>query len=447
MPCDPLVSCCLGDEPICNNTVETYVEPVIVEENITVESKPTGEFPERNFTYKELFSYINNITDSDFKFKADNRNLSYIQELKNKDHHIFVSNKDYPLWVIEVINDSDDQIKNSTMFLEYTRLPGWDGYEYFLNDTWWYRTMPPMTEKELEEKMPGYDWKDYRIHDSEWIRRIWIQKALNTSLGVIPDTQYQGRVFDQDGYWVSNFDSSMALQVIPCTKDIIIYQNFESTVTTQTYNLAGANEDALLNNWETLIDYQRKTMTNQTELVMEFCGITKEMLEGSRVRDIMYNDTLVYNWKLFYKLRYNFSFFINNVSLDKPRDGYNWMKSVNVTFINLEQNYLNEVNYWSSYVSVKVLINDSGKIEEYFDGFIKGEALDPGESVTKYFEKESSRFKDNATLIFYPYFGYPDLAEPKRSYLGDPVVYELFGQEKSTSPNSSLTLSSNATIG
>ena len=77
-----------------------------------------------------------------------------------------------------------------------------------------------------------------------------------------------------------------------------------------------------------------------------------------------------------------------------------------------------------------VTINDSGDEEDYMDTLIKGSRLEPGDSITKAYDRESKRFDGNVSMILWPYFGYPDLAGQKKRYLGKPLIIPLLQDSK-----------------
>ncbi len=409
-----------------NETVHVLDEPPIIE---TILSEPDNvtdleiEFPDRNFTLDELFDEINRITDSDYRFKVDNRSRKYQEEVRPEGQDIYPSNRKHTVFVVHTFNDS--RIRNASAFNDFVSVDNWEAWRYYYNETVLYWRTLPLTEKELEKVDKDYSYKKYRLVDSDFITTFWDQRQVNTSIGIIPQTIVHGRVFDIYGIWTHNRGCAGTLHIIPCTKNIIIYQKLESGMDTLSSSYTGSTYSELMFNYNSIINKRQPEMTNISEQIMEFCGMAPEMLQDFSIETKVLNETTVWNWKMFYLTKYKFNFTVNSINATMEKKE-NVINSINLTFTNNENTSAQNVGYYSYYISMEVYINNSGRVDQYMDTFIKGEVLIPGESVTKTYYKDSNiDFEENATMIFKPYFGWPEMGKQYKRYLGKDIIVPI----------------------
>jgi len=442
--------CCLdqNDNQVCDSEEVIHEEEIIepteeveeeLEENIsiilndssehieTIESLISNELPDRNFTLQQLEDFIDGMTDFKYFFKEENNSEPVVIDLRNKNHTLIRSNQIEKNFVIHFINNTEDLLQDMKDFYAFVKAPDWQVWRYYINETEWGWLYPELSEEELMAILPKYDYRKYYKNDqhSIWIDYDVTEKPVVTSLGTILQFNMESMVLSQFGYWQGNWEPSLLVYKVPCTKDIVVYIKPRWSEDFGYTGHANQKKEAANKNWERDIERKKPEMINYSDQIMEFCGIRNSMFNGIKFKSYENSTKLVHNWNVYFRLLYNFTFNVTNITVVETDKGYK-VTGVNVSFISYDGKDFEVFNRFT-HILVKMEINDSGRIDLYHDTFIKpGLWFKVGERFDRYIEKEYKfTFGENATMIFWPYFGRDELAERQKYYLGDPVIVKI----------------------
>lgn len=402
--------CCLdqNNNSICDNDEKT--------EKTKLEDA-SGLLPGRSFDIESLTKYINNMTAKQRIFRTDTSDTPYLKQLRGKGQKIIASDFANKYFVIQLLNSSTN--KGCGDFYDFARANNWDGWRYYINETSWHFLTRPLSREELQRILPKYDYKDYIGIQSNWIDVIVRERPLQTRHGQIPQYEFLTMIMDQYGYWQGAWESFLYLLKVPCTQDTVVYIRPEWDINFGRTMIANQKQEHVFTNWEADIGRKQGLLIEYADKIMDFCGINT--LPNMSIQAFSNQTKLVYNWKVFFRQVFKYSFSAR-AETQNETDGSFKIKSVNMTFVNYETSIRMDYDY----LSVKMQINDSGTIKDYYDPFIKGGKLVLGEKITQYYERESlESFGRNATMILMPYLGWSELAEPKRYYIGSPLVLKI----------------------
>lgn len=407
-----------------NNSEET--EQIEVEEVPEVNEEIINQLPERNFTIEELGNHIYTLTNVPQLFKEVNISEKYILDLKNKNHLLFTSNNQFKGWVIEVINNKEDQLQTMEDFYNYVRAEKWEGWRYYMNETTWHWLSKPLTEDELKEIVPDYDYKT-RYHTdlySNWIDWDIKESAIKIADEQVLQYRFETMIFtpdQEDGYWIGNWETAILVYKIPCTKDTVIYYRPSFGIDFGYVGHTSQKKETSNKNWERDIQIRLPETINYSQQIMKFCGINNKMFDNTEFRDYEKNEKLVQNWKVYYAVVFNHSFDAD-IAL-KPQDPDNEtfkIEYMNITFTSYDKEEDLKL------LRVKIELSTEQINRTYGDATLYSGALYFGDIIKKDgISLEHGKFERNTSIIFRPYFGYKESPEYYKYYVGQPVIQKL----------------------
>ena len=373
--------------------------------------------PDRNFSIEQLSAEISRITGYDELLKEHQGFEEYTEALRKKGHKIYTNNNQYKTWVVEVINKEEEQIDTTSEFYDYVNARDWDGWRYYVNETWWKHLRPPISESELKEILPDYKYKAGYFSETQ---SNWVDHDIRETVKETPD----GRKMLQhdmttliltpekdDGYWIGNWEPFFLIYKIPCTKDMIIYYRarYDKNDEGRYWN---KKKSEVIKDWEREISAKLPEIKDEADQLMEFCGISKEHFEQSSFIAYENSEKLVHNWKVYYATLYNYSISVNGlVKREHPNDDKFTIDHLNISFTNNED----EPYLWI--LRVYIEIEDRGREGEYGDFGLISSKPKQGHQVRKTISVDHEHFLENATLVLKPYFGYEQNTEHDRYYL------------------------------
>jgi len=428
-------SICDEDEVMPTNNIkeEKSNEQAIVEDTSEIQTPivsssdeliQSNELPTRNFTIEELQDFINELENRINLFTPeDDENIPYVIEAKNKGQSLVRTNKETKYWVIHIINDSNKQLEDANDFYNFVKSPDWQAWRYYINETTWKWLYKPLEEDELKELLPKYKYIDYiNSMNSDWVDYDVEENPVTTSQGNILKFDMGAMIFDQFGYWQGNWENQKLIYKIPCTKDVVVYLRPRWGIGLGNTGHWNQKKETAVKNWEEDVRLTEPKILNYSNEIMRFCGIKKNMFEEVDFDSYEYHSTLVNNWKVYFRVLFNYSFDVDFSIKEGSYPKTYLLKDINLTFVSYDKNDFLK----NCYLSVEILINDSGKVKDYLDQSIKGGRIKVEEKVTKFLEKDSSEsFGENATIIFKPYLGWEDVGENYKYYIGSPIVKKV----------------------
>jgi hypothetical protein len=411
---------------------ETFLETEIAENNSEEEQiqqlVPNDQLPVRNFTIEELEEFINRMEKKENRWIKDTDNSTYVNELTVKNQEIYVSNYAYQMrnWVIQVVNDPNQQLKNMQDFVNFVSMPNWQGYRYYINETSYVLLHEKMNENELNAVMiPQYHYQQNYVEDSLWVDEDHVENPLKTANGDVFEYRLSMLMLDRFDNPDGNWESYKYIYKIPCSQDLVIYNKVRFSMDYGGNGFVGQGKIGTLNNWYRGDSLVRPNMINQTEQIMEFCGIQPSMYDKAKFPSINVSKELALNWYVYFRMQCNYSMTVNVNYEKKPdeQDEYT-IQGINITFVHFDSHF--DDFYRDSNLMLKIEINESGKVYDYDETYVKaGLSVKAGELYTRYIDKKKDISGKNLSLIFKPYIGWKDLAEPKRYYIGPPIEKKI----------------------
>lgn len=402
-------------EPVIdlNNETSKIVNNTTVKD-VVVEDLAPKEFPVRNFTIEDLKQKIIEVEGIESNFREDNRSLQILEEIREKGEVVHTSNFEMKNWVIHIVNEPINNIQD---FYDYVRTPKWKMWRYYINETAWGWLYPEIDEDELKKILPYYNYKEY-IKIPVLDLDIY-ENTEKLSYGDIIRFRQDMHLYGQFGYWQGNWEPSLVIYKIPCTKNIVVYHRPRWRIGFGYTGHANQKRESAKKNWARDLALELPNMDTIAGEIMDFCGVKKAMFNGYSPA-YEKHQRLVNSWKVYFRMVFNYTF---DADIKAKTYGEKFkIDTVDITFTPLDPNDFMK----KSYLSVKMWINDSGKIEEYHDFFVKGGKMSVGESVIKHIEKETPRpFKANATMIFQPYIGWEDLGSAYSYDIGPKLTYKI----------------------
>ncbi|MBN1792805.1 hypothetical protein JW826_03935 [Candidatus Woesearchaeota archaeon] len=385
----------------------------------------SSELPDRDFEVDELFIFISNMTGTPKIFRADNR-TDFSQDMKKKGHIFYTSNNQFKNWVVEVIENKDDQLVDGQAFYDYAGGQNWIGWKYYTNQTWWDFIHDPLTEKELENMLPQYNYKTKYRTDlySDWIDRNEKEEAFENNLGKFLRYQLIAIEFTpetEDHYWIGNWGVPfMQIYKIPCTKDTIVYYRPDYKYTNEA-GFANQKIESVLKLWDGELQVSLKEVTPYSEQIMEYCGVSKETFQDVDFQDYENHAVKVFNWKVYFFALFNYSMEAQaNIEPIKKDEDIFKIEQLNLTF----KTFTDERDLRSLRVKIE-LENEQRSMIEYGDFIIVSEKMDAGDTFNKSVSVDHSPFRKNTTLILRPYYGYEESIDAYKYYLGEPIRVPL----------------------
>lgn len=382
--------------------------------------------PQRSFSVENLTDYFNKINHKDNNYRVVNetdpygngttvRNLRARGETLTRDSPK-ASKKNF------LVHAFPQSFESQAEYYDTLRGSNWDLWKYWTNETWWNFFHEPLSEKELKEVAPNYKYKVYTDIDyTTFVKRVGKEQLVQTKYGPILRYYFVALAVDKYDFWRYNWNSWTVVYKIPCTEDLVVYHKPEWGLLWGGQSWAGQKLPEMMDDWE----YQIETVVqddaiNFSEHVMEYCGILNTTLDGFQEYEVINSHAL--NWRVYFRTKFNYTF---NYSLQTEpyRDEYR-ITGLNLTFNNMDEEIGRILEPVYAYFSVKVRVNESGRMHDYVDKFVVNR-IGYNEEKEYTLRIESKEFSPDATVIIEPYMGKPDMIEQNRLYFGSPIIVPI----------------------
>lgn len=433
-------ACCLDKNAnkICDEHEETTeekiekeidIEPVIEEK---IEAKPLliNELPDRNFTIEELQNFLNELTYHEYKFETINKSAElypYEKKLLNQNHNLFWSNNKDKAFVIHEIREKEEQLETIEKFYNFAKAKNWETWKTYINQSDWNLLMDPLSEEELKKILPEYPYKDYSNYVHSDLVDINIKEITKKTpqKRQVLEWYMTTMIFDQFGYMQSNWESFLLIYKIPCSKDLIIYYRprWETDFQMTWFN---QKKESIDRTWENGLMPVRSKYINYSEKIMDFCGINSEIFNNVNFKSYESLDKQVFNWQVYFRLFYNHTFNANVSIKETNRENQYMIDKISAKFISYDEYALPYLSSYKLPLSMRIIINDSGNLEEFFDASFRYRLLKKGEIIEfDYGNDHNFKFSNESSIIIMPYFGWEDTSKVWRDYIGPPLIKKL----------------------
>jgi len=431
--------CCVDSDSdqICDDTKitpeEKSVESLPESENTSIinEEKPETEIggllPERKFGMEQLSAELSRIMNKSIILKEDNiRTDQFIKDMHQKSHTFLTNNNEFRDWVIEYIQNPDEQIESIQEFYDYIEADKWTGWNYYVNETTWKWLYPPITEQELKEIDQNYNFNtNYRgeIY-SAWVDIDVKEKGFQTESLPIAEYQLITMILSsppqEKRYWLGNWEPFLIVYKIPCTKDIIIYHrpDYKYVIEASFWNY---KKDEITNTWQREIDGMKSKSVPRIKEILKFCGVKEDAVNYGEFKESSSTTQKVHNWKVYYARVFNYSLEAEaNVLPADPDNETFKIKMVNISMTS----FLDEEYFLS--LRVKIELETDGKKRYYYDASLspQGKFLYGEKKSVELSVRQNERIRKNTSMIIRPYYGETD-GGFYQYFIGKPKILKL----------------------
>ncbi|MBI2653197.1 hypothetical protein HYX02_00145 [Candidatus Woesearchaeota archaeon] len=376
----PTAQVVASSEKIANNVstpekikpkVETKPKQVEIKKKLA-EEVPKNKTTATIYDLNKLEDDINNVMGSLYRFHRDPTHTNYVRSNELK------------YYVINVIPDKKEFIKNSEDFCMKYCAEHWDGWKYFFNMSSFNALIPLLGKENFSTDQQYNDYTKEVIFVNFTVE----ENVFELENGKVLEYQALPWIQTPFGYFEGAYEDTLLIYKIYCTPNLTIFIRPKWDIFKVSF--PAAKSEDVYKTWLNYIYPIRKELLNMSNELLRKCNVKKEFFDTYPFESYYKSEVLTVHWRPYLKSFLNLS---RNVSIGvEPFSsvGELVLKEINVSFINHE-----EFELYGLSLRIIVIPDDMPEVVYYDNPFTN--YLAQGKAFSRSFSKDV-KFTDNLKI-------------------------------------------------